>query len=242
MNRKRLLLLYGALAVASTACTLVVYAQFHKPREVPAFSYDVEFFEYDETGAKKYTFTDHLAVRDDGSSAIVDNSLLASMGEQRVIVRDFAKRVAWVTSRLGQTVTTLPIPEGVVPRVQREECDKGDVGTVGKYGVRNQRRIVRNEEADVVLWILDRWKAPELGCAILRTARYSSDEKLTHDRVATNIVIGEPDPSLFQVPEGYMESSPEQAQQKLVNLGAASRFRDDLGIIENAERLYWSKR
>lgn len=242
MNRKTLLLLYAGLAVASTVCTLVVYAQLHQPREVPAFSYDVEFFEYDETGAKKYTFTDHFAVRGDGSSAIVDNSLLANMGEQRVIVRDYAKRVAWISSLIGRTVTTLPIPEGQLPPVQSEQCDKGEVGALGKYEVRNERRVVRAEAADEVLWILDRWKAPELGCVVLRTVRYSKDEQLTHDRVATNIVIGEPDPSLFQVPDGYAESSPKEAQQKLVSLGAAAPFRDDLGIIENAERRYWKTR
>jgi hypothetical protein len=242
MNGKKLVVLYSGLAVASTVSTLAVNAQLNQPREVPAFSYDVEYFEYDETGAKKYTHTDHYAVRGDGSTAIVNDSLLASMGERRVSVRDSAKRQRWVTSLLGRTVTTTPMAQDAVPPVHYEKCDEGEVSTIGQYDVRKERRVVRNKETDEILWILDRWRAPELGCVALRTVRYDKDEKLTHDRVATNIVLGEPDPTLFQVPQGYVESSPLQAQQKLVDLGAAAPFRDDLGAMDRAERRYWDTR
>jgi hypothetical protein len=242
MNGKELSLLYGGLAVVSTVCTPVVSAQFNRPRDVPAFSYDVEFFEYDEKGAKKYTHTDHYAVRSDGSTAIVDDSLLASTGEHRLIVSDYTRREVWITSLLGRTVTTLPMAPGAVSPVGYGQCDEGDVGTVGRYEVRKDRRIVRNQDTDEVLWTLDRWRAPELGCVVLRTVRYNKDEKLTHDRVATNILLGEPDPAWFHVPEGYVESSPKQAQQKLVDLGIATPFRDELGIIERAEDRYWNTR
>jgi hypothetical protein len=243
MNGKKLLALFSGLAVASTVSTLVVNAQLNQPREVPAFSYSMEFFEYDENGAKKYTHTDHYGVRGDGSSAMVDDSLLASMGERRVTVSDYTERVGWVTSLFGRTVTTLPMAERVVPRVHYEQCDEGEVGTIASYEVRQQRNIMRNQETGEVFWILERWRAPELGCVALRTARYDKNEKLTHDRIATNILLGEPDPTLFQVPEGYVESSPMQAQQKLVDLGADSPFGEDaLDIVERAERRYWDSR
>jgi hypothetical protein len=242
MNGKKLLVLYGGLAAASALSTLVVDAQLNRPREVPAFSYDLEHFEHDENGAKKYTHTDHYAVRGDGSSAIVNDSLLASMGERRVSVRDFTKRQRWVTSLLGRTVTTTPMAQDAVPEVHYEKCDEGEVSTIGQYDVRKERRVVRNKETDEVLWILDRWRAPELGCVELRIVRYDKEEKLTHDRVATNILLGEPDPTLFQVPEGYVESSPLQAQQKLVDLGAPPPLPDNLGIMERAERRYWNAR
>lgn len=242
MNGKKLLVLYGGLAVASAVSTVGLHAQLSQPREVPAFSYDVEFYEYDENGTKKYTHTDHYAVRGDGSSAMVDNSSMARMGEGRVTVNDYTKEVRWATSLFGRTVTTTSMPQNAVPPVHVEECDEGEVSTVGQYEVRKERRIVRNRE-DKILFILNIWRAPELGCVTLRTAWYDKNEKLTADRVTTTIVIGEPDPTLFQVPEGYVESSPKQAHQKLVDLGAASPFRgNNEALIDRAERRYESTR
>lgn len=238
MNGKKLLALYSGLAVTSVVSTLTLYAQLNGPREVPAFSYDVAFFEYDETGAKKYTHTDHYAVRGDGSNVIVDNTLMPRMGERRVSVYDYSKRVAWVTSLVGRTVTTLPMVEAAAPPVHYDECDEGEVSTLGRYEVRRERRIIRTQE-DEILFIVDLWRAPELGCVTLRTVRYDGDGKPTHDRVATTIVIGEPEPTLFQPPEGYTESSPIQAHQKLVDLGVSSPFQGDgLGLMDRAERSY----
>jgi hypothetical protein len=238
MNGKRLLVLYSGLALTSAAATVGLYAQFSQPRDVPAFYYDVDFFEYDETGARKYTHTDHYAVRGDGSSAMVDNSLLARLGERRVTVNDYAKRVSWVTSLVGRTATTLPLVERAMPAVHYDECNEGEVGTLGQYEVRKQRRIVRKQEDEIAL-IFDVWRAPELGCVMLRTALYDGDGRPTHERVASTIVIGEPDPTFFQVPEGYVESSPMQAHQKLVDLGVAPPFQGDgLGLMDRAERRY----
>ena len=242
MNGKKLLVLYSGLAVTSAMSTVVLHAQLSQPRETPAFSYDVAFFEYDETGAKKYTHTDHYAVRGDGSNAMVDNSLMARTGERRVTVNDYTKRVGWGTSLVGRSVTTVRMVERAVPAVHYEQCDDGEVSTLGQYEVTKDRHIVR-KEGDEVLWIMDRWRAPELGCVTLRTVRYDKDEKLTHDRVATNIVIGEPDPTLFQVPAGYVESSPLEAQQKLIDLGVASPLRpENLSLMDRAERRYEATR
>lgn len=243
MNGKKLLVLYSGLAVTSAASTVVLHAQLSPPPEAPAFSYDVEFFEYDETGAKNYTHTDHYAVRGDGSNAMVDNSLTARMGERRVTVNDYTKRVRWSTSLAGRTVTTLPMTERVASRVHYEQCDEGEVGTIASYEVRRQRNIMRNQETGEVFWILERWRAPELGCVALRTARYDKNEKLTHDRIATNILLGEPDPTLFQVPVDYVESSPLEAQQQLVELGVDSPLRpENLRLMDRAERRYEATR
>jgi hypothetical protein len=237
MNGKKLLALCSGLAVTSAASTLAVYAQLNPPREVPAFSYNVQFFEYDEKGAKRYTHTDHYAVRGDGSNAMVNDALLARMGERIVNVNDFAKRVSWHASLFGRTVTTRPMAEHEVPEVHVNECDKGEVSTLGRYEVRKERHIVRKH--DQILWSVDIWRAPELGCVPLRTTRYDQDGKPTHDRVASTIVIGEPDPALFQVPEGYVESSPMQANQKLIDLGVGKPFQGEgLAIMDRAERRY----
>jgi hypothetical protein len=239
MNGKKLLMLYGGLAVASTVSTWVVYAQLHQTREAPAFSYDMEFYEHDENGARKHTHTNRYAVRSDGSTAIVDDALLAITGERRVIVRDYTKGEAWVTSMVGRTVTTLPLADGAVPPVHYQRCDEGEASTLGRYEIRRERRVVRDPETDQLFFIVDRWRAPELGCATLRTMRYDENEKLTHDRVTTNIVIGEPDATLFQVPTGYVESSPKEAQQRLVDLGHAPPVRgDQAGLLDRAERRY----
>lgn len=240
MNGKKLLVLYSGLAVASAVSTAGLYGQLNKSREVPAFSYDVQFFRYDD-GVKQYTHTSHIAVRGDGSQAVVDNAIMAAAGERRVTVRDFAKREAWITSLLGRTVTTLPIAPRAVPEVHTDQCDKGEVSTFGPYEVRKERHLGRNEEG-AVLRILERWRAPELGCVTLRTIMYNQDEKITHEQVATNIVIGEPDQTLFQVPQGYVERSPSQAFQALIDIGATVPLQDDMGALERADRRYWNTR
>ncbi len=72
----------------------------------------------------------------------------------------------------------------------------------------------------------DRWRAPALNCAPLRTeVSFFKDGRLVQRRVATYLAIreGEPDSSLFKIPEDYIERTPSDAVAE-----AARRFPNDV--------------
>jgi len=57
------------------------------------------------------------------------------------------------------------------------------------------------------------WRAPALGCEVLRRFRLFRKDGVDHDisdRVAMRIIPGEPDASYFQIPADYHEMAPQQ--------------------------------
>jgi len=60
----------------------------------------------------------------------------------------------------------------------------------------------------------DHWKAPELNCFALRRVEFATrkpGESAPHNEAeVANIVLGEPDPTLFSIPQNFVERSPSE--------------------------------
>jgi hypothetical protein len=60
----------------------------------------------------------------------------------------------------------------------------------------------------------DHWEAPELNCFALRSVEFATKrpgENAPHNEAeVTNITLGEPDPTLFSIPQNFVERSPSE--------------------------------
>lgn len=67
-------------------------------------------------------------------------------------------------------------------------------------------------------WIVDKWFAPALNCYPLRVVvqerNPEGNTRLVQTVEAASVVLGEPDPKLFEVPPGYVERSPAAAEME----------------------------
>ncbi|HLK66775.1 MAG TPA: hypothetical protein VKU19_25250 [Bryobacteraceae bacterium] len=63
--------------------------------------------------------------------------------------------------------------------------------------------------------VLEEWLAPDLGCEELKMTLDGTvnGREMHSERHAVRISLGEPDSSLFTIPQGYSEMAPDQADQ-----------------------------
>jgi hypothetical protein len=84
---------------------------------------------------------------------------------------------------------------------------------------------------------VDRWSAPALNCFVIREELASSEYKQVRSTVSVH--LGEPDPSLFEVPGNYVERSPSE----IMALAAAQRNgRVDPHAASQLDSIYWNRK
>lgn len=68
-------------------------------------------------------------------------------------------------------------------------------------------------------WLLERWMAPDLNCHPLRVVIWDiaadGSRKPRSVREAASVVLGEPDPKLFEIPADYAERPPSEAEREM---------------------------
>lgn len=68
-------------------------------------------------------------------------------------------------------------------------------------------------------WLLERWIAPELNCHPLRVVIWDiaadGSRKPRSVREAASVVLGEPDPKLFEIPADFVERPPSEAEKEM---------------------------
>jgi hypothetical protein len=84
---------------------------------------------------------------------------------------------------------------------------------------------------------LDRWSAPALNCFIIREELASSEHRQVRSTVS--VELGEPEPSLFDVPANFVERSPSE----IMALAAAQRDgRVDPRTASQLDSIYWNRK
>ena len=89
--------------------------------------------------------------------------------------------------------------------------------------------------------VRDRWEAPELNCFALRSVEFATKkpgESAPHNEgEVTKIVLGEPDPTLFSIPQNFVERSPSQRHAEF-----EKRFGLHAPTPPQADDVYFSSR
>lgn len=211
-----------AVAAAASAITWVAYSQTHAHSDFQSLTYDlvVRDFSYKD-GAPVSVERGVRAIRQDGSHVEVRN-LRAPDGSpyERREIEDLEKlQKALVLSGVDVT-TTVPVSVAYA-----ENARTGPLNGCG-LGKNVERSRVLGYE--VLLSALpevrigdgatslsaERWLAPSLGCIPLRVT-WKGGGKVVRVEEVENILLGEPDPSLFEIPIGYEEVSPGEAMRRL---------------------------
>ena len=72
------------------------------------------------------------------------------------------------------------------------------------------------------------WRSPQLDCRELRylEEQLDADGRVAHvfERVAAKVTLGDPDPALFEIPAGYREIPPSQANLELMERRAGKKI------------------
>jgi hypothetical protein len=222
----RLAIVGIAAASASSFMVSVVYAQVDKPRDIQALTYDYVEKQFDQEGKVTREMRSTKALRSDGSSVEVSTNMLTRQPDDTPreirMILDLSKPARLTVYPMLKAVTTFPLdqPQADGERRQQQSCDGGATAiksTRMGYEVVSQRptRDIPNLPShfpDVEVWV-----APALGCTRLEETM-RRDRKVVTLRQAENIKLGDPDPSLFEVPADYEELSPMQLGQRFKEL------------------------
>ncbi len=186
---------------------------------------------FDEKGTLKFTHSYVDAVRSDGA-----RMWRGTTGEQQARGIYFANGDYVRTSELtGRKSTFLkayseaparrdPAASCITPEEAQSGWSVAGDDTVGGY---KTVRVTRSSREDVITL----WYAPDSGCALLQSW-FQYQTGITKQNL-TSLVIGEPNPALFQVSPAFIEGPPSMlpcpSDQKTCNVlaPAAAQKQDD---------------
>lgn len=208
----RLVAIVGLVLVVSLGTSSLV--TWGGPR-VRAFTLETEEYLYHEGQSPSLRHRTRVAVRSDGTRATV--STLFTAGE----TEEYERIVAFLD---GRTVTFHP---GIAaktsfaarPRMAQARTTKlfnhplncADPPTfefAGRGTIAGEPVAIVRDEPESRGWATTIWKAPGLGCETLQY-RTNRNFKLLTEMRTTSLVLGEPDPRLFDISSsGYKEMKP----------------------------------
>ena len=162
------------------------------------------------------------ATRSDGSTASVRRIIVPAIygaTEQKRIV-DLSRAEEVSVDGFTDSLLTYPLPRVGVEYLRRKpsSCTTDDaaqrVSMLGYEVVRAVRDLPAGEK---YLERIEEWRAPALDCFPLKstTVRGPSEADLYVSSVTevSQVTVGEPAPSFFETPPGYVERSPSQRSQ-----------------------------
>jgi hypothetical protein len=183
---------------------------------------EITSFVHDPHGAPHRRET--LAVRSDGSRSTT-STFLGKIGldageTQRTIQFIDGRKVTMFLS-LGVKNTWRPLGQAELQRLKARffnpppDCSGSGLTLVKYETVEGQRVAMMTHSSDELNWKVTVWLAPELACQKLRYLSYDKQPdgsfKLQTEGKATKLVLGEPDPAMFEEPAGFREVRPSEA-------------------------------
>lgn len=162
------------------------------------------------------TVDEKYVVRSDGSNVKVRDRTAPSGTpyEVRGIINVPLKKGVTVDTLTKSTTTVYYNDQSVAKYTTKPTCQaSSDTDVI--LGYRVYKQVEQLPPAEGEIRRADRWAAPDLDCFVLKEILYrGSDSSSMMAGTVTevqSIVLGDPDPSLFEIPAGYTEFSPSQA-------------------------------
>lgn len=220
------------LAAYHTAPSLKVAYEEHAQVRTTPFTLQREFYSFDEQHPDGWLGLKETVARQSGGATATINEGFGPSGSSwgRIRAVDSPEGVSsLVYDDIGEVVR-MPKPpaRAVATRKQAltnppSNCVSPGGTLVGYDAIHGYKvAIVRAPQHGSMR--LTVWKAPSLGCALLRSLSENRQPDGSYTRVGetklVSIVAGDPDPSLFDVPSGYPAVMPSQALRKeIAHLG-----------------------
>lgn len=122
-----------------------------------------------------------------------------------------------------------------------QDCIEGDA-PVGHTTLLGQPVAITTHNSDRLARKLTDWRAPGLGCESLMYRSYDKQPddsfKLMVESKAVSLQLGEPDPSLFEVPPGYQEMKPSDVERIMAEKYHTSFPISDPKALEQVDKVY----
>ncbi|HLJ14172.1 MAG TPA: hypothetical protein VKV15_06720 [Bryobacteraceae bacterium] len=221
MRRKFVLLLFVTLAIAALS-SVIVLVRAQAPTHVPFTAHIMyTLFKY-PSGELGRSFDETVAIRPDGSSVKV-HQRTDKMGQTYTIrgVRDLSAKRDFTADELTRSITSAPLlPALAASAAQKLSACKVDVPGASSqilgYKVLQSTSPTSTRIGGEILYDIS-WVAPDLDCFALKVVTYRQLPgkplmAATVKRVRS-VVPGEPDPSLFAAPAGYIERPPSEVMR-----------------------------
>ncbi len=207
---------FRPLAATVLAATLVVGGVLLRklsaqPIQFQPFSAVVHETKFNGKGVKGHESDSIRAMRSDGSFVISEERAFPdgkNYSLRTIIDVSYRRRV--VVHAATGSVTTYPLSTGAVRKYVADLSSCRALAS--ERQAMNNIETVR-DKSEVPGLIRDRWLAPSLNCFALQES--VSNGSAHNERVVTSISLGEPDPALFAVPNGYVERSPAEVAVEL---------------------------
>lgn len=214
-----ILMCLSAGATLSGATTLT-HAQTYSNGALPPMTFEVVTRDFSPTdGTALGTERSLRAIRGDGSTAEIRNQNAGGEGRIEVrLIEDAQSRRRAMLMMETRTVTSMPLPAdagvGVRPAA-KWNCGLEDGAIRREVDGYPAIQDVRQPASSGLAVSSERWLAPDLGCIAVRTTWKVGDTIVKTEQVE-NIRRGEPDASLFVIPDGFEEVPPAEATRRLL--------------------------
>lgn len=182
---------------------------------VPSYSATVAVKQFDPSGRLVRTKTIIKGERRDGSRASALEVLDSRpVGTRSVLDPRSGRRIA--VDPTTESVTTYMLsPAEVAGLSGPVQCRPGEAGAGGTGVILGFPTIKQTHrvEAGFRSAVQESWVAPALNCLPLRVVTDVVDNGRPKAHIveeAVSVTLGDPDPSLFAVPDGYTERSPSE--------------------------------
>ncbi|GIU79829.1 MAG: hypothetical protein KatS3mg005_3067 [Bryobacteraceae bacterium] len=159
------------------------------------------------------------AVRRDGARVTVRKQIDGRPVGNRLLI-DPRRQARIVIEPRAEAKVTYPLPVSEIQALQSDPQRCGtslDAPVETRLGFTVYRQVHNLNMADEPLRLV-RWVAPSLSCLSLQgttTVIREGGEELVAEYRVERVEIGEPDKSLFEVPEHYREMTPSQLMEEV---------------------------
>jgi hypothetical protein len=178
---------------------------------------------YDGAGALRYTIQYLEAQRSDGSTMwkaitpIVQQRRIQIANGDKILMNESLRRKSTYPNFFAATSMDSRDPEtSCLMRGQKNNPGWAVDGTDTIGGYRAVRIVSQAGKRKLITWY-----APDVGCAMVQL-RLEHETGLTVQNL-TSLVIGEPDPALFQVPSSFGEGPPSKLHEPICSPGGSCK-------------------
>lgn len=169
----------------------------------------VEFYAHDAS-TPWLTLTEMIGVRDDGSSVLARRNPHPVTGMDVYVRRitDVSNKKVVVVEPLTESLVTYPLGKAAEKQTIKPttSCPGDPAGEMLGYPVTLQHETIH----DAMQTDLRTWRSPALDCAPLREELRTMEEGVENLKLSTvtNIVQGQPERWLFEIPSNYSQRRP----------------------------------
>ena len=192
-----------------------------------------------------------IAVRSDGSRSITQ-TILGKIGLDggdlsRSIKFSDGRRVTLFLSANVKNTWPRMSPEAVAQLKARQleapkDCLYPGWVLLGNETLEGQAVAVVTDVSEELGSKVTEWRAPQLGCEVLRYQAYDRQTdgtfKLQAEGKSTAFTLGEPDPALFGEPPGFREAKPTEVAQIFAEKYHLSIAKQQLDVLDGFDKAY----